>query len=160
MTPSSSRARYRLGFGYQGGTQHDAGPVTAAGLAVNEMYAVTSRTLSAIAHIFVPEDRKQISSVVGGYDTTRQAIDRSSTLGIEILALISLSLGIINLFPFLPLDGGHIFWALAEKLRGRPVSFVTMERAGFIGFALVICLFLVGLSNDIDRIANGANGFR
>jgi regulator of sigma E protease len=35
-----------------------------------------------------------------------------------------------------------------------------MERAGFIGFALVICLFLVGLSNDIDRIANGASGFR
>jgi regulator of sigma E protease len=153
-------ARYRLGFGYQGGTQHDVGPVTAAGLAVSEMYAVTSRTLSAIVHIFVPEDRKQISSVVGGYDTTRQAIDRSSTLGIEILALISLSLGVINLFPFLPLDGGHIFWALAEKFRGRPVSFVTMERAGFIGFALVICLFLVGLSNDIDRIANGGGGFR
>jgi regulator of sigma E protease len=156
----SKRKRYRFGFGYEGGTQHDVGPVTAAGLSVNEMYTVTSRTLSAIVHIFVPEDRKQISSVVGGYDTTRQAIDRSSTLGIEILALISLSLGVINLFPFLPLDGGHIFWALAEKVRRRPVSFVTMERAGFIGFALVICLFLVGLSNDIDRIANGGSGFR
>jgi regulator of sigma E protease len=151
--------RYRFGFGYEGGTQHTAGPVTAAGLAVSEMYSVTSRTVSAIVHIFVPKDRKQLSSVVGGYDTTRQAIDRSSTLALEVLALISLSLGVINLFPFLPLDGGHIFWALAEKFRGRPVSFVTMERAGFIGFALVICLFLVGLSNDIDRIANGG-GFR
>ena len=35
--------------------------------------------------------------------------------------MISLSLGVINLFPFLPLDGGHIFWALAEKVRGRAI---------------------------------------
>jgi regulator of sigma E protease len=151
--------RYRFGFGYRGGTQHGAGPVLAAGLAVNEMYAVTSKTVSAIVHIFVPEDRKQLSSVVGGYDTTRRAIDADTTVALEVLALISLSLGVINLFPFLPLDGGHIFWALAEKVRRRPISFVTMERAGFVGFALVICLFLVGLSNDIDRIANGS-GFR
>ncbi len=55
-----------------------------------------------------------------------------------LLALISLSLGVINLFPFLPLDGGHIFWALAEKVRGRAIPFSVMERAGFVGFALVI----------------------
>ena len=41
----------------------------------------------------------------------------------SLLALISLSLAVINLFPFLPLDGGHIFWSLVEKVRGRPVSF-------------------------------------
>ena len=35
-----------------------------------------------------------------------------------MLALISLSLAVINLFPFLPLDGGHVFWAVAEKVRG------------------------------------------
>ena len=69
-----------------------------------------------------------------------------------LLALISLSLGIINLFPFLPLDGGHIFWALAEKVRGRAIPFRVMERAGFIGFALVIALFMVGLTNDIGRL--------
>ena len=38
---------------------------------------------------------------------------------LPLLAVISLSLGLINLFPFLPLDGGHIFWALVEKVRGR-----------------------------------------
>ena len=66
--------------------------------------------------------------------------------------MISLSLGIINLFPFLPLDGGHIFWALAEKVRGRAIPFSVMERAGFVGFALVIALFMVGLTNDIGRL--------
>jgi regulator of sigma E protease len=59
----------------------------------------------------------------------------------------------VNLFPFLPLDGGHIFWAVVEKLRRRPVSYATMERAGVIGFALVIGLFMIGLSNDIDRLS-------
>jgi regulator of sigma E protease len=69
-----------------------------------------------------------------------------------LLGVISLSLGVINLFPFLPLDGGHIFWALAEKVRGRAIPFAVMERAGFIGFALVIALFLIGFTNDIGRL--------
>ena len=72
---------------------------------------------------------------------------------VGILAVISLSLAIINLFPFLPLDGGHIFWAIVEKLRGRPVPFAVMERAGVIGFMLVIGLFVIGLSNDIGRLS-------
>ena len=69
-----------------------------------------------------------------------------------VLALISLSLAVINLFPFLPLDGGHIFWSVVEKLRGRPVPFAVMERASVIGFALVMVLFVIGLSNDIGRL--------
>ena len=52
-----------------------------------------------------------------------------SLLQIAILALISLSLAIVNLFPFLPLDGGHIFWAVVEWVRRRPVSLQTMERS-------------------------------
>jgi regulator of sigma E protease len=59
---------------------------------------------------------------------------------------------VINLFPFLPLDGGHVFWALAEKVRGRRISFETMERASAVGFILIVMLFLVGLTNDISRL--------
>ena len=69
-----------------------------------------------------------------------------------MLALISLSLAVINLFPFLPLDGGHIFWSLVEKVRGRPVPFRVMERASVVGFVLVLMLFVIGLTNDIDRL--------
>jgi regulator of sigma E protease len=75
-----------------------------------------------------------------------------------LLAVISLSLGVINLFPFLPLDGGHIFWAVAEKVRGRAIPFSVMERAGFVGFALVIALFLIGFTNDIGRLTG--DGFQ
>ena len=124
------------------------------------MWRISSTTVSHIAQVFVPEKRKEIGSVVGGYETTRQAFKVDATTALVILALISLSLGVINLFPFLPLDGGHIFWAIAEKVRGKAIPFSVMERAGFIGFALVIMLFLVGLTNDIERLGNGGFRFR
>ncbi len=71
---------------------------------------------------------------------------------LTFLALISLSLGLINLFPFLPLDGGHIFWSLVEKVRGRPVSLRVMERASVVGIILVAMLVVIGLTNDIGRL--------
>jgi regulator of sigma E protease len=74
---------------------------------------------------------------------------------VHLLAIVSLSLAIVNLFPFLPLDGGHIFWAVVELFRRRPVPYSVMERAGVIGFMLVIALFVIGLSNDIGRINGG-----
>ena len=87
------------------------------------------------------------------YETTRQTILSDLEEVVGILAIISLSLAIVNLFPFLPLDGGHIFWAIVEKIRRKPVPFSVMERAGVVGFMLVILIFLVGLSNDIDRLS-------
>ena len=73
---------------------------------------------------------------------------------------IFLILNGFNLLPFLPLDGGHIFWALAEKLRGRAIPFSVMERAGFVGFALVIALFMIGFTNDIGRLTGEGFGLR
>ena len=72
-----------------------------------------------------------------------------------LVAIVSLSLALINLFPFLPLDGGHVFWSLVEKVRGRRVPFSVMERASVVGFMLVLMIFFIGLSNDIDRFSNG-----
>jgi regulator of sigma E protease len=93
--------------------------------------------------------------VVGSYRVTEQSFATSTTLAFQILALISLSLAIVNLFPFLPLDGGHVFWAVAEKVRGRPIAFSVMERASVVGFALVLLIFAIGLTNDIHDLTNG-----
>jgi regulator of sigma E protease len=154
--------RYRFGFAYDPEAMRtDVGPIRGAGLAVDQMWFVTSSTVSHIAQIFKPEKREEIGSLVGGYETTRQTIKENDLiLTLTVLGLISLSLGVINLFPFLPLDGGHIFWALAEKVRGKAIPFSVMERAGFVGFALVLMLFVIGLSNDIDRLQNGGFGIR
>jgi regulator of sigma E protease len=143
--------RMRIGFA-PGGTDVAVGPGRAAGLSTGLMWDVTSGTVKTIAGIFQTEKRKQISGVVGSYEVTRQAFAFSVSSAMLLLGVISLSLGVINLFPFLPLDGGHIFWAVAEKIRGRAIPFSVMERAGFLGFALVIALFLIGFTNDIGRL--------
>jgi regulator of sigma E protease len=146
--------RFRLGFAYGGADFvgiHQS-PGEAVGIAGDYMWEVTTGTVGVVARIFDAEQREQISSVVGSYEVTRQAIEFSTERALLLLAVISLSLAIINLFPFLPLDGGHIFWSLVEKVRGRPVSFSVMERASVLGFVLVLMLFAIGLSNDIDRL--------
>ncbi len=128
-------------------------PAGAASAAVSGLWSITKQTVSTIGRVFEPKERKQLSGVVGAYTVTQQSFATSASLALQLLALISLSLGVINLFPFLPLDGGHIFWAVAEKLRGRRIPFVVMERAGMVGFVLIILLFVVGLSNDIGTLA-------
>ena len=151
--------RMRIGLSPEG-THKPAGPVRAAGLSVAQMWTVTSGTVTTIGGIFDARQRKQISGVVGSYEYTRQAFEFSATSALLLLGVISLSLGVINLFPFLPLDGGHIFWALAEKVRGRAIPFSVMERAGFVGFALVLVLFAIGFSNDVGRLTNGGFDLR
>ena len=136
----------------------DFGPVGAAGYSLETMGMVVSKTAQVISRLFEAEQRKQLSGVVGSYETTRQATKRGAVVVLYILALISLSLGVINLLPFLPLDGGHVFWALAEKLRGRPISFRVMEKASIVGIGLVGILFVIGLQNDIGRLQGGGFG--
>jgi regulator of sigma E protease len=146
--------RTRIGFGF--GTEPlDPSIPEAADAAASLMWAVTRGTVEAVVRIFDPEQREQISGVVGSYEVTRQAFTFDERRALAFLAVISLSLAIINLFPFLPLDGGHIFWSIVEKIRGRPVPFRVMERAGVVGFMLVIFLFFIGLQNDIGRLTGG-----
>jgi regulator of sigma E protease len=148
--------RMRLGFSFGVDSTRPVGPAEAADLGVSSMWNVTTLTLDRLGKIFVSSKaRKDVSGVVGSYEATRQSFEFDTAQALRILALISLSLGIINLFPFLPLDGGHIFWAVAEKIRGRPIPFSVLERASVIGIMLVALLFVIGLSNDIGRITSG-----
>jgi regulator of sigma E protease len=137
------------------GEPRDPNAIEAADLAVDQMWFVTKGTFRALAGIFNAERRKEISGVVGSYEVTRQSFGENFRRALLVLAIISLSLAIINLFPFLPLDGGHIFWSLVEKVRGRPVPYRIMEQAGVLGFVLVLFLFFIGLSNDIGRLTGG-----
>jgi regulator of sigma E protease len=70
-----------------------------------------------------------------------------------VLALISLSVGLLNLLPFLPLDGGHVLFALLEGARGRVLKREVYERASVVGIAVVVLLFFIGLTNDIGNLS-------
>jgi regulator of sigma E protease len=147
----AAEGQMRIGFGF-GSAPENIGVAAAADRAGSFVWLITHKTVTVFANIFDSEQRKQVSGVVGVSDVAHQTIGIGAIEALTLLAVVSLSLGLINLFPFLPLDGGHIFWSLVEKVRGRRVPFAVMERAGAIGFVLVIMLFFLGLSNDIGRL--------
>jgi regulator of sigma E protease len=147
-----SVGRMRLGFAF-GDQLHTYGVAGGTSQSVSQMWYVTHVTVTAIARIFETKERKQLHGVVGTFTVTEQEFAFDTTSALYTLALISLSLAVVNLFPFLPLDGGHVFWALAEKVRGRRIPFEIMERAGALGFVLIILIFAIGLSNDISTLS-------
>jgi regulator of sigma E protease len=124
----------------------------AAAEAGDAIWEVAEGTFHVFTHLFEAEQREQVSGVVGISDVGHQVVETGLEKSLLLLALVSLSLGLVNLLPILPLDGGHIFWSLVEKVRGRPVSWRVMEKATAVGIALVLMLFFLGLSNDIGRI--------
>ena len=125
--------RTRLGFSYAAGPREGLPFGEAFDTSLDRFWFITKQTLGLPARLFDSEQRKEISGIVGSYEVTRQTILNDIAEVVGIMAIISLSLAIVNLFPFLPLDGGHIFWAIVEKVRGRPVPFSVMERAGVVG---------------------------
>jgi regulator of sigma E protease len=148
--PEIERTRIGIAYGSESAATNGGEAVSFAG---DKMWMVASGTVHVFAHIFESQERKEISGIVGTSDVANQAIDLGPTPALFLLALVSLSLGLINLLPILPLDGGHIFWAIVEKVRGAPVSLRVMESASVVGFALVAMLFFIGLSNDIGRLS-------
>ena len=84
---------------------------------------------------------------------------QSATLGwisfVSFLALVSVSLGVLNLLPIPLLDGGHLMYYVAEVLTGRPVSERAMEMGGRIGMALLLMLMSFALFNDLQRLISG-----
>jgi regulator of sigma E protease len=154
LRPVYNAADHRplVGFAFDT-TEQPLGPAHAASLTISGLWSVTTQTVSVVARIFEPQQRKQLNGVVGGYTVTQESFATSTTKALEVLALISLSLAVINLFPFLPLDGGHVFWAVAEKVRGRRIPFEVMERASVVGFVLIVLLFVIGLSNDVSTLS-------
>jgi regulator of sigma E protease len=160
VTPEYDAAAGRTLIGVQFGPT-ETGPLAssateAADYAVSTMWFITRETVSTIAQIFIPEEREQLSGPVGSGRALNEAVGLGYEEALFLLGLISLSLGVINLFPFLPLDGGHIFWSLVEKVRGRRVPFDVIERASAVGFLLILLLFVVGLSNDLGRLGEDA----
>jgi regulator of sigma E protease len=144
--------RMRIGF-TSNSVSRPASVGDAVGGSLDTMWHVTSTSVDRIVGVLDPVKRRELHGVVGSFEATRSAFELNLSTALFVLGLISLSLGIVNLFPFLPLDGGHVFWAVAEKVRGRAIPFSVMEKSGFVGFALVLMLAVIGFTNDINTLA-------
>lgn len=141
---------YRLGFTLAG----TGLPLHRASWRALELTADVSRQIgSALARLVTGEGRNDLASPVGAVQESSEAVREGTMSFVAVLALISLSLALVNLLPLLPLDGGHIVVAAAEGVRGRSARRVFYERASVIGMGIVLVLFVVGLSNDIGRLS-------
>jgi regulator of sigma E protease len=150
---SAKDRRMLVGFEF-GLTVRSFGVLSAAGASVSEMWHVTTATLTGFVHALTSSKaRKQVSSIVGITQDAHESVAAGTSFGLVFLGFLSLILAVINLFPFLPLDGGHVVWALAEKLRGRRISLITMYRYSSVGIVLLVFLVINGVSNDISRLA-------
>jgi len=143
----------RMQVGFSFGSPKDFGVFAAAGAAVSVMWHATTGTLTGFVHALTSsKSRKEISSIVGITKYAHETVVAGPGIAIVFLGYISLVLAVINLFPFLPLDGGHILWSVAEKVRGKRISLTAMYRYSSVGIVLLLFLVINGIGNDIGRL--------
>ena len=152
--PRLIEGAYRLGFTL-GVIYESYGPWDALKLAGERTWEATSAIGASLGRIVTGEGRKDVASPVGIVQASSETLEAGFREYLGILALISLSLALLNLLPLLPLDGGHIAFSLAEGVRGRAIPRAAYERASAIGILIVLFLFFIGLTNDVNRIRGG-----
>jgi regulator of sigma E protease len=136
--------------------QKDEGlsPPTALWESIKLTGIITREIGQSLARLVTGEGRKDISSPVGIVEGSSDALDQGVRPYLWVLGLISLSLALLNLLPLLPLDGGHIVFSIIEGIRGQSVGREVYERVSAVGIALVLLLFFIGLSNDVNRLGD------
>jgi len=144
--------RMLLGFEFDM-TPKQVGTLAAAGTAAHEMLGITTSMFSNLGRAFTSSQaRSQIHSVIGITEIAHETVLAGAGYALVFGGFVSLVLAVLNLLPFLPLDGGHILWSVAEKVRGRRISVAAMYRYSSVGILLLAFLVLNGLSNDIGRL--------
>ncbi len=129
-------------------------PATAVWLGVKETWFVVDRTFSYIGGIFTGREN---ADQVGGPIRIAQISGQVATIGLSALihlaAVLSVSIGLLNLFPVPLLDGGHLLFYAIEAVRGKPLSERSQELGFRVGLALVLMLMLFATYNDILHLA-------
>ncbi|MET0258092.1 MAG: RIP metalloprotease RseP [Methylobacterium sp.] len=131
----------------------ELGPIEALRYGVSQTWFVTERTVAFIGGIF---GGTQASDQIGGPIRIAQVSSQVATLGfaplLNLAALLSISIGLLNLLPVPMLDGGHLLFYGAEAIRGKPLSDRVQEVGFRIGLALVMLLMVFAFWNDLSSL--------
>lgn len=153
LLPQAAEERdgaYRLGFLLRGeglsGGEAAQRSISATGLVAGDI-------VTSLGRIVTGSGSENIASPIGIVQGSSNAAKQGTETFLWVMGLISLSLALLNLLPLLPLDGGHIVFAIGEGIRGRAVGREIYERVSIIGIGLVLVLFMIGLTNDIGRLS-------
>src|SRR5205823_9747780 len=119
---------------------------------VQKTYELTVFTLKMLGRIVIGEaSLKNISGPLTMADFAGQSAQAGMLVFVGYLALISISLGVLNLLPVPLLDGGHLLYYLVEIFKGSPVSDRVLEVGQRIGMAVLALLMALALFNDLSR---------
>lgn len=130
------------------------GPVAAFESGVSQTWFIVSTTFRYIGKLFTG---RESADQLGGPIAMAKAAGDAASVGfsqyVSVIAFLSVSIGLLNLFPIPMLDGGHLVYYAIEAVRGRPLGEAAQEWGFRIGFSLVIMLMVVGTWNDLVRVA-------
>lgn len=130
------------------------GPLEAVGLGAQETWFVVARTFDYLGGLI---SGRESADQLGGPIRIAQVSGQVATYGIGALlslaAVLSVSIGLLNLFPIPLLDGGHLLFYAVEAVRGRPLSPRTQDIGFRIGLAIVLMLMIFATWNDVIHLA-------
>jgi len=133
-------------------TEH-VNPLAAVWLGTKETWFIIDRTFSYIGGLFTG---RECADQLGGPIRIAQISGQVATLGflpvLHLAAMLSVSIGLLNLFPVPLLDGGHLMFYMVEATRGRPLSAKAQEIGFRIGFAIVVMLMIFTVFNDTIQL--------
>ena len=146
---------HRFGqLGIQGPKERiKVGPLEAVGYGAEESWSIVDETFAYLYRMITGrESADQLGGPVGIALMSGEAAKLGFDVLIRWVAAISVSIGLLNLFPIPLLDGGHLLFYGLEAVRGRPLSERTQEIGFRIGFAIVLMLLVFATYNDIPRL--------
>ena len=132
------------------------GPLDSVARAAERTWDVSTFTLKMLGRMVVGQvSLKNLSGPITIADYAGQSAQMGWLAYVSFLALISISLGVLNLMPVPLLDGGHLMYYVAEIVKGSPVSDRVMEVGQQVGMVLLFSLMAFALYNDISRLFGG-----
>ncbi len=149
--------RYMIGVASAGEVLHKKlNPFQAMGVSLEKNWDIVKLTILAVGKMITGSIS---ADNLGGPIMIAQMAGEQAEAGAQnfafFIALLSINLGIINLFPVPVLDGGHLMFFTVEAVTGKKVSEAFMEKANQVGVALLVLLMVFVFYNDIVRIING-----